>query len=154
MHRGKKRGTNNSTHKSIDSMIDLSIEIATLGFRIFDSSINQTSIASLSSHSQDQRGIGSRILHRKKKLSTLVNTVHNTSLLGVCKHLWLKHGQRWGGQRGHEHNHQLTFEIARVRDNGGTGLLQLVERSDHDGSSRSRINEKYGRESDIISDDE
>jgi len=43
-----------STHESVDSVIDSSIEITTLGFCIFDSSINQTSIASLSSHSQDQ----------------------------------------------------------------------------------------------------
>lgn len=48
-------------------MVDSSIEIATLSFRIVDSSIDQTRIASFASHSQDQRGIGRSILHRKKK---------------------------------------------------------------------------------------
>jgi len=46
--------TNGSAHKSVDSVIDLSIEVATLGLRIFDGSVNKTSIASLASHRQNQ----------------------------------------------------------------------------------------------------
>lgn len=85
-------------------MVDSSIEIATLSFRIVDSSIDQTRIASFASHSQDQRGIGRSILHRKKRLSTLLDTVHRTSSLGVCTHQWLKQRSASETERARAHD--------------------------------------------------
>jgi hypothetical protein len=73
-----------ATYESVKSVVCLSLKISILFLGIFNSGINEMRIGGLVGRSQDQRGVGRRILCKdRERMLSFESTATNLRLVGI-----------------------------------------------------------------------